>query len=64
MLQDATRCKMPTDKQILQIAAEALMDTRTVKKVYAGGDIRRLSHARVEEAAKKLKIPAPPERRK
>lgn len=49
-----------TAQQVLQIAAEAMTDHRTVSKIYEGGSSRKLVRERVAMAAKKLKLPAPP----
>ncbi len=55
--------KMITDKQKMQIAAEASCDPRTVASIYAGKNSKGLVRGRVEEAAKKLKIASPPKER-
>lgn len=49
-----------TTKQVMQIAAEASTDPRTVTKIYEGGKSRKLVRERVVEAAKKLKMPNAP----
>ena len=49
-----------TTKQIRQIAAEAMADHRTVARIYEGKKSHDLVRERVVEAAKKLKLPAPP----
>lgn len=49
-----------TSHQVLQIAAEAAADVRTVRKLYAGGRSPSLVRGRIEAAAKKLKLPGPP----
>lgn len=49
-----------TDKDMMRIAAEAACDPRTVASVYDGRPSRRLVRGRIEAAAKKLKLPAPP----
>lgn len=50
-----------TTQQVFQIAAEAMTDKRTVMKIYEGKPVRGdLLRARVEAAAKKLKLPGPP----
>lgn len=48
-----------TPKQILQIAAEAMADPRTVKRIYSGEKSQQLVKDRVAAAAKKLKMPVP-----
>ena len=52
--------KMLTDKQKMQIAAEASCDPRTVASIYEGRRSKGLVRFRVVEAAKKLKIARPP----
>lgn len=47
-------------KQVLQLAAEAECDPRTVAKIYDGRAARDLVRQRVAKAAKKLRMPAPP----
>jgi hypothetical protein len=50
-----------TRQQVLHLAAEAVVDPRTVEKIYAGGEVRgELVRARVVDAALKLKYGAPP----
>jgi DNA-binding LacI/PurR family transcriptional regulator len=52
---------IPSRKDILRIAAEASVDPRTVRSTYDGSKpTRELTLARITEAAKKLKLPAPP----
>ena len=51
---------MITVQQIRRIAAEAMVDHRTVTRVYSGLLTRPLVRERVVTAAKKLKMPAPP----
>jgi hypothetical protein len=47
-------------KQVLQLAAEAQVDPRTIENIYKGEPSKGLVRSRVEEAAKKLKFVAPP----
>lgn len=49
-----------TQQQVLQVAGEAAVDPRTVKRIYAGEKSPKLVRERVEAAAKKLRIAAPP----
>jgi DNA-binding LacI/PurR family transcriptional regulator len=49
-----------TQQQVLQVAGEAAVDPRTVKRIYAGEKSPKLVRERVEAAAKKLKLVAPP----
>jgi DNA-binding LacI/PurR family transcriptional regulator len=51
---------MPSRKDILLIAAEASVDPRTVRTVYDNKPTRELTLARINAAAKKLKLPLPP----
>jgi hypothetical protein len=46
-----------TAKQILQIAAEAMADPRTVKRIYSGEKSLQLVKDRVAAAAKRLRMP-------
>ena len=55
------RMALLTRQQVLHLAAEAVVDPRTVEKIYAGGEVRgKLVRARVVDAALKLKCGAPP----
>ena len=55
------RMALLTRQQVLHLAAEAVVDPRTVEKIYAGGEVRgKLVRARVVDAALKLKYGAPP----
>jgi hypothetical protein len=48
-------------QQVLNLAAESMVDPRTVAKIYAGGVVRgQLVRSRVVDAALKLKYGAPP----
>jgi len=44
------------EKQIRSIAAESLVDVRTVRRFVDGEAVRPISKHRIHEAAKKLKI--------
>jgi hypothetical protein len=48
-----------TRQQVLALAGEAGCDPRTVERVYEGKGTKKLVRARIEEAAKKLKIELP-----
>ncbi len=45
-----------SDQDIRRIAAESLVDVRTVKKFVEGGAVRPTNVHRIREAAKKLKV--------
>lgn len=45
----------------MRLCAEATVDERTVKTIYAGRSVRSTTRLRIEEAAKKLGYPMPPE---
>lgn len=47
-------------EQVLKIAGTAIVDARTVKSVYEGRLSKPVVRDRIVEAAKKLKLPAPP----
>ncbi len=49
-----------TRGDVLRIAAEAMADPRTVARIYEGKKSIALVHLRVAEAAKRLKLAAPP----
>lgn len=49
-----------TEQQVRQVAAEAMVDPRTVSKIYAGAKSKAMVRERVVSAAKKLRVPAPP----
>lgn len=49
-----------TEQQVRQVAAEAMVDPRTVAKIYGGGRSKAMVRERVCVAAKKLKIQVPP----
>lgn len=49
-----------TKQQILQLAAEACVDPRTIARIYDGQQSKMMVLERVADAAKTLKIPAPP----
>ncbi len=50
----------PTAQDYLRIAATAYCDPRTVVKCYGGLVVRALVRLRIEQAALKLKLAAPP----
>jgi len=50
-----------TREQILHLAGVASADPRTVERLYEGERTQRLVRERIEAAAKKLKLPKPPE---
>lgn len=45
-----------TEKDIRRLAAESLVDVRTVKKFLGGGRVWPLNEERIRAAAKKLKL--------
>lgn len=45
--------------QCLRLAAEALVDQRTIARWYDGGSVRALTHQRLLEAARRLGYPVP-----
>jgi hypothetical protein len=49
-----------TRAQVLQLAAEAQVDPRTIINLYEGGSSKALVRERVVAAAKKLKMPTVP----
>lgn len=49
-----------TEQATRKLAAEAMVDPRTVAKIYDGQVSKPLIRERVVEAAKRLKMPAPP----
>ena len=52
--------KKISKQDAMRIAIEAMVDPRTVEKIYAGEDARPRGVERVRVAAKKLRLAAPP----
>lgn len=50
-----------TREQIFTLAGAAMADPRTVQRLYEGSKTQALVRERIELAAKKLKLPKPPE---
>lgn len=44
------------EQTVRRVAAEAMVDRRTMRRFLAGEELRKLSRARIERAAKKLKV--------
>lgn len=51
---------MLSTREQLLISAECLVDVRTIERIYDGKTSKKNTRERVAEAAKKLKLPAPP----
>jgi hypothetical protein len=45
----------------LRLAAEALVDERSISAVYSGRTVRSMTRERIVQAARRLSLPLPPE---
>lgn len=52
---------MISDQDIRRVAAESMLDMRTVAKAYGGRPVTMASRALIRIAAERLNLPMPPE---
>jgi hypothetical protein len=53
-----------TPRDVRRIAAETLLDLRTIQKAYSGKPLRESTLLTIQTAAQKLELPPPPQKGK